>query len=248
MSQDYKASISVTTALSRSWSAVTNNIGPFAGFTLLYFVVSSILGKIPVLSTISSFLGFVYPVCIYYGFYAIDKYGSLSFNNFFDWITSFWKLLLGSLVFGLLCLVMFIPAVVIIVTAAGGLEAISEILQGYEAASPILLLSAGGLLLLFMIPVLLLEFSYLFLLCFGDHQIGYTLGLGWRVGYANIGSILVFALLALGIAILGILCLLVGLLVAMPVIVGIQYYFMRSIFPLQQDEEWDFMKDYPPAQ
>lgn len=248
MSQDYKATISITTALSRSWSAVTNNIGPFAGFTILYFVVNSILRKIPVLSTLSSVLGFVYPACIFYGFYAIEKYGSLTFNNFFDWMTGFWKLLLGYLVFGLLCIVIFIPAVVIMIIAAGGLEAISDILQGYEAASSVLLLSAGGLLLLFMIPVLLLEFSYLFLLCFSDHQIGYTLGLSWRVGYANIGSILVFALLALGIFILGILSLLVGLLVAVPVIIGMQYYFMRSIFPIRQEEEWDFMKEYPSAE
>ena len=242
MQTNLKAPISITDALSMSWKSITSNLGLFIGFSLLYFIVASVLNLIPGINIIVSLLGFIYPVSIYYGLKAIDDFDSPSFSNLFDWSPQFGKLLGGYIVLGLVILAIFIPVIILVITLAGGFAVFSEMLSGYEEVSAAFIAGVIGLSLLLAIPALMLQFSYLFLLCFKKSSIGEALSLSWRIGVANFGSLLLFALLAIGISILGLLCLGVGLLVAIPLIIGMQYYFLRSIFPEEKDD-WDFMKN-----
>jgi hypothetical protein len=230
-------------ALSQSWKSITRHIWIFAGFTLVYFFLSSVLSNIPVVSFFASLLGFVYPVSVFCGLRAVDQYASVSFNDLFDWLPRFGRLLLGYLLLLFSVVLLLIPLVFVGAYLAGGFEVLADIMNGYEDFSLEVVLMLIGLGLVLFIPVLILQFSYLFLLCFQDHSVGYALVLSWKIGVANFGSLLLFTLSSIGIALLGVLALVIGLLVAVPLIIGMQYYFLRSIYPEQPaEEEWDFMK------
>lgn len=243
MTQNLKSKISVSDALSASWKSVMANIWPLAGFTFLYFLVTSMLNRIPGVSFFTSFLGFIYPVSMFYAFRAIDSYGSLSFNDLFNWTPRFWRMLGAYAILLLIVLVLCIP---VFITAGligvGIITDFFDIVDIYETVSWSTILTIFSVSLIIVIPIYILQFSYLFIVCFRDQNLGDVIKLSWQAGITNIGSLLLIALVALGIALLGMLALFVGLLVAIPVIIGMQYYFLKSIFPIQDENNWDFQR------
>jgi len=91
-------------------------------------------------------------------------------------------------------------------------------------------------------------FAFPYLAQFTDMPLGQALGYSWKIGRNNIGQIILYILLSIGLVILGTLLLLIGLAVTIPLIVGIQFFFVRSIFPTEEKQEWDFMNTQQPAE
>jgi len=249
-SESFKASISMSDSLSRSWNAVMKNIWIFAGFTILYIIVISFLSRIPVVKSLTGFVSFILPLSIFCAMQVAHKQGVCNFSDFFNWTPKFGKLLVANLVLILVKIVVFIPIIILILTTVG-----FGILGTYMSGSygvvreSFGMLSGGliGLIVLFAIILsfllLILSFSYLFLIYFKDYNPMQALSTSWAVGKQNAGPIILFVFIAIGVSILGVLALLIGIIVAIPVILGMQYFYLRDIFPDDSAvEEWDIMK------
>ncbi len=247
--QNLKATISVADALSKSWKSVTSNVWPFVGFTFIYFVSISMLQRIPFISSFTTLVSFIYPVSLFSALQKVDRAGGVSFSDFFSWTPKFVKFLGANFILILIGVVIFLPLIFLLIALVSSISILAIFSDPVSFFQQFVGISAGSLLLLVFLFLivgvlfLMLNFAFMFLILFNDLSIGDALKLSWAVGVKNIGQLIVFCLLAFGVALLGTLALVVGLLVAVPVIVGMQYYFLKNIFPDNKAEEWDFMKE-----
>jgi uncharacterized membrane protein len=242
-------SISIAESLSRSWNAVVSkNIWIIAGFTFLYYLVTGVASLIPFLGMAFGLLGFIYSVSMFSAFHKIEKNdGELTFNDFFSWSPKFGKLFVAYLVMLLMAVVM-VTILMILIFATLGVGFFTDVFQGNTPDVSGNVLMMLGLLAILFLAVMFLFFIYtfgvLYLTQFRDMSLSESLSMSWKIGKANAGKLFLFGLLATGISLLGLMALVVGLLIAIPVISGMQYYFLRSMFPDErQQEQWDFMKE-----
>ena len=124
-------------------------------------------------------------------------------------------------------------------------EDVREVM-GLFAGAAFVLIFLGTLVVGAILGIVL--FGYTYLLQFTEHSYTDCLKMSWNIGKKNAGSIIVFFLLSIALSMLGTLACCVGLLVTIPLVMGIQYYFLDSMFP-QEDkmQQWDFMQQMPPA-
>ena len=240
--------ISPTDSLSRAWKAVMANLGIMAGFTILFYIAEAMLGMIPIIGGLAKLFDFIFTVSLFSAFNTIDRTGKAEFGDLFSWTPQFGRLFGAYLVVVLMALVLLAPALIFTFVAVGA-EFLSSITRWHFASLGGI--SAGmliGVFLLVFIGLILLAiftFAFMFIMQFRDLPLAESLKMSIRIGGDNIGKIVVFAFLSLGVAILGLLALFIGLLVAIPLIVGTQYYLLRSIFPIDETGKWDFIATEP---
>jgi hypothetical protein len=246
-----KFKLSSTEALGRSWDAVKANLLSMAGFTFLYFLISGVLKKIPFIGGFTNLFQFIYHASLFSAFDGIER-GERGSSNLFSWTPKFGKLLLANLILYLIAIVLMIPFLVLFFTTIGSdyMSGFSDagfratILAGFSWA---LIIGLFGLVFLGFLVLAILTFAFTFLVQFRDLTIVESLKLSMRVGRENIGEIILFALVGFGVMLLGALALIIGLLVAFPVVFGMQYYMVRSIFPVEEVNKWDFMEGTEPG-
>ncbi|XZF13708.1 hypothetical protein ACTHGU_18155 [Chitinophagaceae bacterium MMS25-I14] len=247
--------LSIGQSLDKAWADLKNNIVLFAAFTLLYCIVSGIIGIIPVIGLLNNLFGFILSASIFNAYRTVQTTGKLDFNDFLSWSPRFGRLLVGYLLQLLIFCIFIVPFVLIIASVVGvnamtmrahNIEEVRE-MAGMFSAGMIIIMA----LAMFIISVILgiILFAYGYLVQFTDHSYTDCLKMSWNIGKNNIGSIIVFCLLAMGISIIGTLLCCIGLLAAIPLIMGIQYYFLDSMFPKKDKiQEWDFMQQMPPGE
>jgi uncharacterized membrane protein len=241
--------ISPVDALGTAWNATFSHVGPIIGFTLLYYIAVTLFGFLPFVGPFANLFGFVLCCAMFSGYDSIHRNGALNFETLFSWTPRFGKLLGSYVIMGLIGVALFIPLIVLIMMTIG-FGFFGEMTSG-SSGFMITLRSISGVLLLgffvlgmaAVVVLSVLTFALLFLVQFRDMSIGESLKLSMAVGRENVPQIIVFILLAIGIIILGALACFVGLLVAVPMVYGMQYYLLRSIFPFDEASRWDFMRD-----
>jgi uncharacterized membrane protein len=206
---------------------------------------------IPFIGGITNLFSFVFGACLFSAFQQIDRQKELVFNDFFTWTPKLGKLLLSYLIMGLICMVVFLPLFIgfFVILGFDSMTTMGTNRFGFSIMPNVPFTLLLGSLAYTIFAVLILGiplFAFMFIVQFKDLSIGDSLKLSWQVGKNNVGEILLFVLLAIGIVILGAIALIIGLFVAMPVIVGIQYYFLRSIFPDIASQEWDVLNPNQP--
>ncbi len=247
--RDLRFRISPSEALTGAWNTTFAHFGIFIGFSILYFIVAFSAGLIPYLNILINLLGFVFACSLYSGFDAAQKVTKPDFGSLFLWTPRFGKLLLGYLVYILLVVALLIPAIVLMMITLGadffmklaaGPSGFVYIAQG---ASATFLLGLTILVLAGAVMIYVLTFAFLFLLQFRDYSIGEALRTSIAVGRENVGAIIWFVIISIGLSILGFLACGLGLLIAVPLIYGMQFHMLRSIFPNEESNQWDFMSD-----
>jgi hypothetical protein len=243
----YKITISPGGSLSKAWQSVTANLGPFIGFTILYFIATSIFNAIPFIGWLTSFFQFIMTVSVFSGLDYIDRNRKLSFSNLLDWTPKFGRLLGASVITFFMSLILFAPLVIYFLITQGTsfVMNLSDATGRYAAfrfapVSVTLITLIYGFIGLVVLCVY--TFAFFFLIQFSDIPVMEALKLSFRIGKENFGRITVFLFLAIGVIILGVLALLLGVLVAIPLVIGMQYYMMRSIIPADETGKWDFEK------
>lgn len=241
-------SISIMESLSLSWAAVRSNVWVFMGFTFLYCVVYFVANLIPFAGIFLGLFSFILSVSMFSAFRKLEEgAGELSFNDFFSWSPKFGKLFLTSLVIFLITLgISLVIMIGFFLTLGFGFfsELIStNRLPDISSATVMTLVGLAFLSVILAFVYFMFTFSVLYLTQFRELSISECLSLSWKIGKKNAGQLLVFLVLAIGISLLGVLALGIGLFVATPVILGMHYYFLSSMFPeATRQPEWDFMK------
>jgi uncharacterized membrane protein len=239
-------------ALGVAWNATFSHIGPLVGFTLLYYIASFLVGLIPVGGFVANVFGFIFCCAMFSGYDSISRRGALQFESLFSWTPRFGRLLGAYLIAALIALALFLPMLVLVVTRIGfdflmdAANRTSSFLITLRSLSGTMMLSFVLLGFAALVVLSVLTFALLFLVQFRDMSVGAALKLSMAVGRENPGQIILFILLAAGIVILGALACGVGLLAAMPMVYGMQYFMLRSIFPTNEAASWDFMRDDTP--
>lgn len=243
-------SLSIIQSLGRAWENMKPNIWLFGGFTFVYFIVSSILGFMPVLGGATSLFGFIFSASIFSAFYIYDKKRNIEFNDFFSWSPKFGRLFVGNLLLIALVIAILIPFVFIIIAILGvgfftTIASSPQEIEGLLVGSTIVVLLLS--ILLFVIVVSVALFAYPYIIQFTELSYGDALKYSFKIGRNNIGQVIVFAFVATGLAILGFLCLGIGLLFTIPLITGAQYYFLKDMIADEEpkEEQWDFMQQSP---
>lgn len=238
---------SIIQSLSRAWESIKANAWLFAGFTFLYLFISSILSLIPVLGNAASLFGFIFSASVFSALNVYDRSGKLDFNQFFSWSPKFGRLFLGNLLLTILVVIMLIPFAFILIAILGigfftELASNPENIEGLFVGSTILILVLA--ILLFVIVVSIALFAYPYIIQFTDLSFTEALNYSFKIGRNNIGQVVLFAFVAVGLSILGLILCGVGLLFTIPIIIATQYYFLHDMISDDEPEEakWDFMQ------
>ncbi|MDI9319894.1 MAG: hypothetical protein QM530_05390 [Phycisphaerales bacterium] len=246
------ASLSMTQSLQKSWDTMKANIWLLAGFTVLFYLLYFVLSFIPRISTLAGFFSFAFAACIYSAYNGYEKNKNLEFNQFFSWSPRFGRLFLGNLLLLGLGMLILIPLIVILIAIVGfsyfiDLFKNADFFKDPENVRSFLVpevLLFALVIFVIIVTIAIALFAYSFLLQFTDMPFMTALKTSWKIGRNNVGQIIIFALIATGLSILGTMALLIGLAVTTPLLVGIQYHFLNSMMPQieSETEQWDFMK------
>ncbi len=239
------ASMDMGQSLGKAWDAVKANIWLFAGFTVVYYIAYFILAMIPFVGQLAGFFSFIFGASIFTAYATYEKNGKLEFNEFFSWSPRFGRLFTGHLLMIGIGILIFIP-LIIAFFALIGFSALGTIVSDpspenimalFGSSFVIFILICLAVGLFFMVWF----FAYPYIVLYTDMPLMDAMRLSWKIGRNNIGQLILFVLLGIGLSILGTLCLLIGLTVTIPLMFGAQFFFLRSILPSQDDQQWDFM-------
>jgi hypothetical protein len=254
VNQSTIGSFSIFQSLGLSWNALRANVWLFAGFSLVYFIASSIIGFIPSFGGITSLFSFIYTASIFSALQVYDTKPELDFNDFFSWAPKFGRLFLGNLLLLVLSVLILIPFLLMVVAILGigfftafmgnmhNPEGFAGLMDGTSIIVLILFV------VLFVVVVSVALFAYSFIIQFTELSFTDALKYSFKIGRNNIGQVIIFAFLSLGLAVLGTLFCGVGLLFTIPLIMAIQYYFLKDMIAdntPQPQEQWDFTTDNP---
>ncbi len=241
---------SIIQSLSHAWDSVKANAWLFAGFTFIYLLISSILSLIPFLGSAASLFSFIFSASVFSALNVYDRNRKLDFNEFFSWSPKFGRLFLGNLLLTVLVVIMLIPFAFILIAILGisfftELASNPENIEGLFVGSTILILVLA--ILLFVIVVSIALFAYPYIIQFTDLSYTEALNYSFKIGRNNIGQVVLFAFVAVGLSILGLILCGVGLLFTIPIIIATQYYFLHDMISDDEPEEtkWDFMQRTP---
>jgi uncharacterized membrane protein len=227
---------SVGDSLTRAWVALKANIWLFAGFFLLFGIASSIVFVIPLVNLAGYLFSFILPAAFYTAFEAADGGREIRFSDFFSWTPQTSRLLIGALIMFGISVALFFPILMSILFVGFSIPTSLQS-DGAVFSTGLVILGFGCLLLIFVVGVF--AFSLIFLLLNTDKSIGEVLRLSWRTGWKNLGGVFLWTLLLIGLYLLGLLALVIGVLVTIPLAFGTQYFYLRSRFPKAGDK-WDF--------
>lgn len=242
---------SIIQSLGNAWDNVKANVWLFAGFSLLYFIISGTLSLVPFLGRAASLFSFIFSASIFSALNIYDRTKRLDFNDFFKWSPKFGHLFLGNLLLGILVVLMLIPFAFILVAILGVgffteiASSNPESIKGLFVGSTIVILIIA--ILLFVIVVSIALFAFPYIIQFTDLSYSEALSYSFKIGRNNIGQVVLFAFVAVGLSIVGLVFCGIGLLITIPLIIATQYYFLHDMISEKEPEvaQWDFMQQNP---
>ncbi len=200
-------------------------------FSFLFLLFSFLIGLVPGLSLITAFtISPALTAGAYIVAQKVDKNKDYSFNNFFDGFKHFVPLMLASLV---MLLIVFIITLIFL------LPGLYVYFSSGGIATPTVLL----LCLLGLIPLIYLSLCYTFTgfhIVFNGFQFWDALESSRKVISKRWGSMFLFSLLLTLMNILGLICLVIGLLVTVPVSYGALYAAFDDIVGSEVEELSEF--------
>jgi uncharacterized membrane protein len=225
-------SLSIVQSLSRGWDSIKANIWLFGGFAVIYFLLSMILGFIPVVGQFVNLCSFIFSASIFSALNVFDTKRKLDFNDFFLWSPKFLRLFVGNLLLIALFIFIMIPFAFILIAILGvgfftELMKGPEVFEGLFVGSTILILILAVILFIIILSIAL--FAYQYIIQFTELSYFDALKYSFKIGRNNIGQVVIFAFVALFLMILGGLLLGMGLFFTIPLIVATQYYFLQDM-------------------
>ena len=231
------------------------NWGLFIGFTVVFLVVSTVLGFIPIVSQVLS--TFIYPI-LTIGFavvaHQLATNRNVSFNNFFDGFQKTVPFLILTLLKTLVGLIFAAPLIYLLLQGFGGWESIKTLMDNSspgdtEAAQEKLDLLknawrdlniplAIGAFFLALIPYFLFMFSAFFV-WFKNSEPADALKQSASIVQNNIGPIIIFGILATVIALISALPCGLGLLFTMPALSCASYAAFASVVDIDEKQTMD---------
>jgi len=217
--------------ISGAFKQFGNDAGSYIGFTILYFVISMVIGAIPFVGTIAGLI--VNPPLLVgiFIFARLHKKGSVrSFNNFFDgfkgnWIQYALQSFVTGLIVGIAVLIViapfFLTTILELVGSAGQLQNMRE----PDEMQAFLLTMMTGKIVLGVLLAALVGSAIAVLYVFAPMFIAFRGMTFWdameasrKVVSKNYIQFLIMMIVLMIIGFVGVLLCCVGLLVAMPVI------------------------------
>lgn len=224
--------------LSRGWKTFTENPGGYIGFAVLYFVISMFVGLIPIIGfLISLFINPPLSVGIPIAAHRQTNENNMEFGNFFKGFDHIGQLVITYLIQLVIYMVLAIP---VVISIGFGFFALMSDPTNTEATEEF------GRQLLAMWPVFLIVFllaAYVgismrwafFLVVFHKYDAMDAIRTSWKlVGknwFVHFGFILLMALVMM----LGLIALLVGIVVAFPVVFAADYAAYADITGLNRE-------------
>lgn len=228
--------------ISAAFKQFGNDAGSYIGFTILYFIISGVVGAIPFLGTIAGLI--VNPPLIagIFIFARLHKKGkSKSFNNFFDgfkgqWIQLVLQNFITSIIVGLAVMLVIAPffftTMLEIFTNVGNLDSMND---PEEMQAFVLGLLTGKIIFGFLLAMLIgAAIAVLYVLApmfilFRGMGFWDAMEASRKVVTKNYMQFFVMMIVLMFIGIFGVLLCCVGLLVAIPVIYLAMYNAFEDI-------------------
>ena len=238
--QEPQKKLKIGEALSASFATMNNQVGSSIGFLVIFFISSFLLNLIPFVNVLSTL--FFSPQMIQGFPLAADaqkRKGLAALKDFFGGFKYAGSLALYVLFSGFIMLIVAMP-ILLWIYNLGFFHEISL----FQSEDPEALLSLLSTFKLPLFLVMLLFFIVSIFLFFGPNLIvfqGYSawqsLVLSFKLGSRHFVSIFLSFLLSAALSILGIICLLVGLLYFIPVTYYLRYHlFVQATGWGAQDE------------
>jgi uncharacterized membrane protein len=231
------------------------NWGLFIGFTVVFLLVSTILGLIPVVNQILS--TFIYPI-LTIGFAVVAHQlvtnRNVSFNNFFDGFQKTVPFLILTLLKTLIGLIFAAPLIYLIFQAFGGWEMIKTLMDNSSpgdvevAQEKLEIMKSGwrelniplliGAFFLALVPYLLFMFSAFFV-WFKNSEPVEALKQSANLVQNNIGAIIIWGILSTLIAIVSAIPCGLGLLFTVPALSCATYAAFASVVDIEDAQAID---------
>lgn len=212
--------------VAQGWDIFKQNASGFILFFLLYIVITVVLNVIPLLGQLANFL---ISGALSAGFYVVGhkivNQEPYIFSNFFDGFQKIGQFIVFALLTGLIAILIALPlggaAIITALTSGGNLD--PTVLVGMVG-------TLGVIALLFVLVFLFLIYVPCFIL-FSNYDTINAIKASFNLVKKNIAGHIVLVLAIIGIALLGVLALGVGILVAAPVI-------YLTIYAAWRDQVW----------
>lgn len=236
--------------ISEGFRIVQKNIGLFVGYTVIYFLMSSVMGSIPVIGSLASIV--ISPVLMA-GFYIVahkvQNNREAEFSNFFDGFKDFKEIAIAAVMITLITVGLFVVPFLLIV----GVDNLMGIFNAYQefisTADPYvfegvfdIFKERWWLIFLGMIPAIYFSISYYWTYLF---IIFYKLP-AWEAMEAsrktvtkNWGIIFLFLFVVGLIGGMGIILLFIGILFTIPVMTSAIYASFADVTKLNYAEDHD---------
>lgn len=214
--------------IAAGWAVFKKAPGAWIALLLVFLLIQFVAGFLPVAGPLAMMvLGSVFNFGMLLGVRDLDADQPLTVGHLFAGFKSPRR---NSLI--LLGLVILIASLVIGVgfgaTLLGDLSAPPPALM--DGQFPVTSLGSALILLLLLVPVIAATMFVVPLVGFAEQPIGAALRLSFNASFRNWIPLLVWGLLGAAIVLLGALALLVGLLVACPVMLASYYRMYQAIF------------------
>lgn len=230
---------SISTYFSRGYESFKERVGEYIGYTVAYLIISTILSFIPIIGQLAS-LVVAGPLSLAYAIFThrLHTNQPAEFSHFFDGFKKFGSLFATYILQIIIYLIIMLPAIFIIGfsffmnMASGDPEAIMDSMDSFAANSILFLV----LIVIFIYVAVSLRWS-LQLNYFHGYSPVEAIKQSFRLVNKNWFSHLGFMFLCILIGLLGLLALLVGLLVAIPVIGAADYHGFAEVTGLGKEED-----------
>lgn len=224
--------------LSRGWRIFNENPGGYIGFTVLFFVISMIVGVIPIIGfLISIVINPPLTMGIPIAAHLQTKEKNTEFGNFFKGFDHIGQLVVTYLIQGLLYLILCIPIfatigfqIFNIMSDPGNIEESTEFAEKMLSYWPVFLI----VFLLFVYVIISMRWAF-FLVVFHKYDAVDAIKTSWKLVGKNWIAHFGFLILMFLLSLLGLIALLVGLIVAIPVIFAADYAAYADVTGLNKE-------------
>jgi hypothetical protein len=226
---------SISDIFNKSFEIFKADPGSYIGFTICGGIVTFAVGLVPVIGSIVNFV-IGLPFQMGHAAYA-NKYprGNGQFNSFFDGFKAFGNLLVYSL------LIIAIGSAIILPTVFGLMAVFGFSRDNLPAISaPLIMLFIFFLIVLIVLGLFLFFAPYY--IFFNNMKPIDAIKASFRLSKPNLSKLFLFNVAMALIAVAGALCLLVGLLVAIPIVRIANFYLFKHLTHLDEDDIFDFDK------
>src|SRR5690606_30696718 len=231
---------------SKGFEYFKERAGEFIGFTLVYLIISMVIGMIPFIGQVVSIV-ISGPLSVAYLIFTHRMHtgDTVEFSNFFDGFKKFSPLFATYLIQIAIYLILALPLIFLI-----GFEFIQQIASSDVEAimdSADLLRDNAIIMFAYVLLFIYIGISFrwsLHLAYFFDYSPVQAIKTSFMLVSKNWFSHLLFILIASLVAILGVVALVIGLLVAIPVISIADYHGFAEVTGLGKEEATETDQDF----